>query len=136
LAIVLAVSFASWAISPASIEEGLSTRPILPTQSILWVSPAHGEENVSLDRPIVIASSEPMNSSSISWTIIPPVTESGYSWSNGSSVLTISHDPFAPWSQYTVLFMGAPDPGGVPNPWSFRTVAVLLPAENLEIKRI
>ena len=137
LAVATAISFAIFVAPQSGIHEDLAGFPIVPTQSILWVMPAHGEENVSFDRPIVIAISEPMNSSSIIWSITPLVSEYDDSWSNDGSILTVSHAPFRPSTQYMVLlvFPGG-DPGDVPNPWSFRTAALLLPAENLDIKRV
>jgi hypothetical protein len=132
LAVVLAFSFALVAAAPAETREDLSPRPILPTQSILWVSPEHGEENVSLDRPIVIAFAEPINFSSIVLLIVPFVGNLSFWW-NGSAFLTVFHTPFWECTLYSISIDFAGDPGGVANPWSFRTVCLLLPAENLEI---
>lgn len=137
LAVVLTVFSVTVTVWLPVSPHGLSAPPALPSQAILWVQPAHGEENVSLDRSIVIAFSEPMNSSSIMLMTIPPLMDMTFTWT-GVNILTVDHAPFLECILYRIFidWVGEPDSGDVPNPWSFRTVCLLLSGDDLDLDPI
>ncbi len=93
--------------------------------------PALGKANVTLTWDIIVDFSEPMNVSSVKWTIDPNITLS-QGWSSGDARLTLSHaDLFKQCIPYTVQITQGEDkyalpllPGSKPNPWSFTTVCI------------
>jgi hypothetical protein len=95
---------------------------------ILETTPADGDYNVPVDTDIVVRFNEPMDASSVAWTITGGVALTG-TWDGSESVLTLSHDaPFESCTGYTARIPSGKDkaglpliPGPVPNPWSFTT---------------
>lgn len=100
---------------------------------ILVTDPSHGEEWVPTDRNISIRFSEPMNTSSVFWTVTPDPGPGGWSqsWYDNDMLLVLSHSfPFAEATLYVVIVIDAQDksgqhliPGPVPNSWEFYTGA-------------
>jgi len=121
----------------------LFTTKVIQPVIVATVPMASSIDN-SLNAPIVITFSEPMNTSTC-WPyvtidpVLPPTLAfDGHSWSVGDTVLTMTHSvPFAQFTTYTVE-VPANDPArpcldktGVPlgfgfaaNPWSFTTFAI------------
>jgi len=100
---------------------------------IASTNPALGDSNVALTAPIIVDFSEPMNTTSVKWTINPNLTLS-QGWTIGDARLTLSHtNPFTQCIPYTVNITQGADkyglpllPGSKPNPWSF-TIACINP---------
>jgi hypothetical protein len=94
-------------------------------------NPALGQADVSLTANIVVDFSEPMNTTSIQWTIDPNITLT-QGWSMGDARLTLSHvEDFKQCIPYTVEITEGEDksglpliPGSKPNPWSFTTACI------------
>lgn len=80
------------------------------------------------DLPINVTFSEPMNKTTVNWTINPHIDLTP-SWSQNDTYLTLSHtDGFNEMMVYTVHITQGEDvegsslvPGPVPNPWTFST---------------
>lgn len=117
-------------LSSPSIEIGgsFSAPPTEPTGLILWVSPAHGEQNVSVYRPIVIAFALPQEELSIVLVSAPPIADLSYEWTN-DTIVTFSHLPFAECATHSIFLDAVPGTalGDIPNPWSFTTGRRLAP---------
>jgi len=104
----------------------ISTYPVITA-----TNPALDDANVSLTANIVVDFSEPMNQTSVKYTIDPLVTLSP-GWSNGDAKLTLSHtDPFTQCTPVTVEVTNGTDKVGnplmpdlKPNPWTFTTVCI------------
>ncbi len=98
---------------------------------IIDTDPYSGQMDVPLDYNITVWFSEPMDTGSVVFQIMP-VLPVDTSWSVNDTVLTISHAvPFLECEIITVEFMFGKDkegndfiPGPFPNPWSFMTVCV------------
>jgi parallel beta-helix repeat protein len=96
---------------------------------ITLTSPADTEANVQLDADIIVTFSEAMDTSSINYICIPDPGGWSQSWSNGDTVLTLSHNPFENATTYTFNINAGRDvagndivTGAVSNPWSFTTI--------------
>jgi len=89
---------------------------------ILSTDPKDGEENVGLNRPIIVTFSEVMNTATITVSIIPSVVIFSMIWTNGDTVLTMFHALFEMCTAYgvSIMYPGL-NPGPVPNPWQFTT---------------
>jgi len=95
---------------------------------IIDTDPFDGQTQVPPDLPINVTFSESMNTSSVSWTIVPNIALTP-SWSQNDTLLTLSHaEHFVMMTMYTVTITAAEDvegnsliPGPVPNPWPFST---------------
>ncbi|MFQ6107197.1 MAG: Ig-like domain-containing protein [Thermoplasmata archaeon] len=94
--------------------------------------PANNETNVSVYHPISIRFSEPMDTSSLSWTIAPdPGGWDPGTWLENDTLVVLNHlNPFNQCTRYMVEVWDAADksgnplvPGPVPNPWTFVTTA-------------
>src|SRR5437867_2795086 len=93
---------------------------------IATVDPPDGAFDVALDKVIAVTFSEPMNGTTVSWTITGGVPLTG-SWNANRDVLSLGHAAsFQPCTLYTVEISGGKDdqglplvPGPVPNPWTF-----------------
>ncbi len=122
--VVLSLAFGFMAWSPAgrgvpSLPAAMAA-PANSTAFIVSSYPEDGAVNVSLGSPIVVAFSEPMNTSMVSWTITPAILLVP-TWDLTDTILTLAHPAaFAACTLYTVGFPGLA-PGPVPNPWSFLT---------------
>jgi len=108
------------------------TGPVAPY--ILSTDPVDDEECVPLWKNITVIFSETMNTSSLTWTIIPDPDPFGWSivWSStykSDDTVILKHaSPFAEATKYNIsiaaedLYGNPLDPSmGVPNPWSFST---------------
>ncbi|MCJ2563406.1 MAG: Ig-like domain-containing protein, partial [Candidatus Thermoplasmatota archaeon] len=98
-----------------------------------WItntSPSDGDVDVLLDALIIVDFSEPMDTATLFYTIVPDPGGLSEAWSNGDMTLTIDHTPFGECTEYTVTILaqdlqGQPLAAGpVPNPWSFTTVCL------------
>ncbi len=103
-----------------------STRP-----AVASTDPADGATDVPLGKPVTITFSEVMNQSAeiLAITFSPAISSPVYGWSG--NVLTISHNPFAACTRYTVTVgtgvKDASDPGNdlaAAYSWSFTTVCL------------
>ncbi|MCK4456767.1 MAG: Ig-like domain-containing protein [Thermoplasmata archaeon] len=99
---------------------------------IVQTEPCDGELVSDMNRNITVLFSESMNTSSVSFYIVPDHswvwTES---WHQSDTLLVLEHsDPFVEVVLYTVTVVGADKsglflvPGPVPNPWTFATTCV------------
>jgi hypothetical protein len=100
---------------------------------IVQTEPANGEIETDVYRNITVLFSEPVNTSSVSFTFVPdhPGWVWTETWFQNDMLLVLEHsEPFAELMQYTVTVDGADKsgeplaPGPVPNPWSFATTCV------------
>jgi hypothetical protein len=89
---------------------------------ILSTDPYDGEQNVGLNRQIVVTFSQRMDSAMLTVNVIPSLTFTP-DWDFGFIVLTMIHAaPFQTCTNYRVTIGGVSlDPGPVPNPWQFTT---------------
>ncbi|MFQ5883852.1 MAG: Ig-like domain-containing protein [Thermoplasmata archaeon] len=95
---------------------------------IIETNPSDGEVVNRPDLPINVTFTEPMNKTTVNWTINPHIDLTA-SWSQNDTHLTLSHtDDFNELTMYTVHVMQGEDvegnslvPGPVPNPWTFST---------------
>ena len=84
--------------------------------------------SVVLDAPVWVRFSEPMNTSSVRWSITGGITLAG-TWNANETELTLTHaTPFTSCTAYTAQIKAGTDkigiglgPGPVPNPWMFAT---------------
>jgi hypothetical protein len=100
---------------------------------IVSTDPIDGETNVPQDYNVTIVFSEPMDTPTVVFQIMPglPFT---MTWSGGDTILTISHtDPFIECQLYNAGISDGldlegypliPGPSPVPNPWTFTTECV------------
>jgi hypothetical protein len=94
--------------------------------TIIWTSPVDGEMDVAVNRAISIGFSEPLNQSSLAWTINPVVGNWSEIWAPASVTLSHSVD-FETCQLYTVTVVYFKSlfevPGsGLPVIWAFTTV--------------
>jgi len=101
---------------------------------IVQTEPGDSELVTDLDRNITVLFSEPMNTSSVSFFIVPD--HGGWVWTENwfqnDTLLVLEHSaPFVELIQYLAGISQATDksgnplvPGPVPNPWSFATTCV------------
>jgi hypothetical protein len=113
------------AVFPATIRVDPDAAPDPP--ELTGTSPADGSTSVPLTRTVTITFSKAMDTSSVSYTIEPSVSGLSESWSDGDTVLTLSHDPFTAATAYTVTVTAASDTEGqaltnAPFSWNFTTV--------------
>jgi hypothetical protein len=104
---------------------GASTSATTPP-SLTGTSPGDGSTDVPLDKPVIITFSRAMDTTSVAYEFAPTVGGLSESWSNGDTVLTLSHDLFAADTSYTVTVTAASDTEGqaltnAPFSWSFTT---------------
>lgn len=102
------------------------TQCINPT--ITATDPPQGMMDVPLNATVIVDFSEQMNTTSVSWTIVPAIASTG-AWSIGDTRLTISHvADFPQCTMHTVNVSGKDLaglpllPGAAPNPFEFHTV--------------
>jgi parallel beta-helix repeat protein len=105
----------------------------LVAPEISFTKPADKEINVTRDANIEVTFSEAMNTTSINFICTPDPGGWSENWSNGDTVITFSHDPFAFETLIDFYIIGGEDLSGndldsglVPNPWSFTTVRELV----------
>ena len=96
---------------------------------IVSTDPADGSTDVGLWEPVVVTFSEPMNTTSVTWSAAP---DPGFApdWSDENRTLTLDHAaPFVRSTTHSIEISGQDGegeplgPGPVPNPWTFTTVA-------------
>ncbi len=95
---------------------------------VLAVSPADGIEDVAVDATIVISFSEAVNAATLAFSAQPDPAGWSASWSQGGSVVSLSHDPFAYETTYVLTITAADDLAGnplanAPYDWQFATAA-------------
>lgn len=95
---------------------------------VVTTDPPDGAMDVPLDQVVTVAFSEPMNGTTVAWTITSGIGLAG-SWNANRDVLTLSHaTSFQPCTLYTVEIASGEDDQGLPlvggpvtNPWTFFT---------------
>lgn len=104
-------------------------RSPVPPQ-ITYTSPADVATGVLVNAPIVIGFSEPINTSSFTYTCVPDPGNWTVAWNATNDTVTLTHDNFATSTSYTFTVTAANDmtgnplaAGAVPNPFSFTTSA-------------
>ncbi len=100
---------------------------------IVSSDPYDGEIDVAWDRDVIVVFSEPMDTGSVVFQILPMISFST-AWSANDTILTVSHtDPFLECELYSAGISDGtdidgngliPGPSPVPNPWSFTTLCV------------
>ncbi|MGA1847896.1 MAG: Ig-like domain-containing protein [Thermoplasmatota archaeon] len=87
-------------------------------------------DNISVDAPIVIVFSDPVNRTTFEegFSITPPVSGLSFNYPQGGSVAVLQHDPFLPNTTYGVIIeggvlsaAGAPMREYAPYSWEFTT---------------
>jgi hypothetical protein len=101
---------------------------------IVWTDPLHMGLDIPLYSPITVKFSKEMDTSSLSWSLIPqaPGTLWYEYWYENDTLLVIeSPTPLAEGVQYEMHILSARDksgamlvPGPAPNPWTFITVII------------
>ena len=96
---------------------------------ILATAPAEAASEVAITSSVVVTFSQPINTSTLAYTVTPDPGGFAAAWSAGNTRLTLSHAPLAYSQAYTVTLAaenmsGLPLAAGpAPNPWHFTTVA-------------
>jgi hypothetical protein len=117
------------ALTPGPVPNpwAFATMSQVPFIVVTW--PADGAVDVALDAAVVVTFSEPIDTATFTLTAIPDPGGWSATWTQGDTVVTLAHAPFAPGTAYT-LTVWAEDmqgqalvAGPVPNPWSFATAA-------------
>ncbi len=116
-----------WSFTTVSVTD--ATPP-----QVVSVTPVDGASGVSVNTPLTVNFSEPMNAPSLSYAVSPDPGGWEVVWdANGESV-TLSHTAFDFGVTYTVVVTGAEDLAGnalanAPYTWSFTTSVDLTPPE-------
>jgi methionine-rich copper-binding protein CopC len=99
-----------------------------PNPFLVFTVPADGDTGVSQTLDIMIQFSEPMNTASVTWNIVPFIPLTG-SWTGMNQILTLSHPGFPFLCGPNVVTITGNDVGGnplvpglVPNPFTFTPV--------------
>jgi hypothetical protein len=107
---------------------GVSYQWVIPDTTpptVVSVSPTNGQTGVLWDAPIVITFSEPVGPLSLNVLALPNPGAWLYDWNADSTVVTITHAPFAPGSTYQFSFTVNDASGNAlatPFQWSFTTL--------------
>jgi parallel beta-helix repeat protein len=103
--------------------------------TITLSSPSDGSVDVDIQGNVTVSFSEAMNTTSVTFTCSPDPGGWSVSWSAGDTVATFSHDDFDNSFTFSFQIISGKDlagnnliAGGVPNPWSFTTVANIPPS--------
>ncbi len=119
---------------------GWSFLTLCPNPYMVSTVPADGAMDVELNADVEIEFSEPMDTSTVTWTIDPDPGGWSQGWASNDTILTLSHaNLFDHGSTYTFEVTSGQGndgfpliPGLVPNPWSWTTKArPLAPPTNL-----
>jgi subtilisin family serine protease len=98
----------------------------IPPQ-IVATEPVSGAVDVPLDASVVITFSEPISTTTLSYTCVPDPGEWAETWNDLGTVVTLTHDLMTYATVYTVTVEAAEDLAGnplaAPYPWSFTTAA-------------
>jgi parallel beta-helix repeat protein len=122
-------------LSPSTVPNPWSFATVgdIIAPQISSTSPANNEVNVDPDLNIQVIFNEAIDPSSLNYICTPNPGGWFESWSDGNTVVTLSHDPFAIGTTYTFYVTSGKDisgndlsPGVVPNPWSFTTLRDLV----------
>ncbi len=95
---------------------------------IVLTDPEHDATGVPVDKVIVVTFNEPMNTTTVTWTIAPDVNLTD-SWNAARTVLSLTPDPaLFPLAPHVVEITSGEDDAGltlagglIPNPWLFFT---------------
>lgn len=95
---------------------------------IVGTWPADSSKDVAINAPIKIGFSEPMNTSSLAFTCYPDSGGWSETWNAANDTVSLSHNNFSYWTQYSFQVTQARDlegfnivPGCIPNPFIFKT---------------
>jgi hypothetical protein len=96
---------------------------------IVSTYPANAQTGIPLTASIWVNFSEPMDTSSLSFTLSPLITFNTPVWSNGDMTVRLDHaTPYTQNTLYTARVVAARNKtggnlvgGGAPNPWTFRS---------------
>jgi methionine-rich copper-binding protein CopC/protocatechuate 3,4-dioxygenase beta subunit len=98
--------------------------------TITTTSPVNMATGVATNQDVVITFSEPINTGTFAYTIVPNPFGWIWTWSAGDTVVTGSHLDFAASTTYNMTVTAADDlagnplgPGAVANPWNWTTGA-------------
>ncbi|UCE38603.1 MAG: tandem-95 repeat protein [Thermoplasmata archaeon] len=102
--------------------------------TIILTSPQDVAVDIALTADVVVSFSEIISTASVAYLCTPDPGGWSFVWSAGHTVATFSHDDFDKSTDYTFQIISAKDmagnnlvAGGIPNPWSFTTVANMPP---------
>jgi methionine-rich copper-binding protein CopC len=98
---------------------------------LLSTTPADSATGVALDQSVIIEFSEEMNTGTVTWTPLPDPGGWVDTWNTPTNdILTLTHNAFAYYTQYTVQIDGEDVGGdtmrtdiGAPNPFTFWTIS-------------
>jgi parallel beta-helix repeat protein len=106
-------------------------------------SPFSNEFDINPDAEIVVVFSEAIDPTSLGYMCSPDPGGWSEIWSNGDTVVTLSHSSFTMDAFYTFQITAARDISGndlvsgpVPNPWSFTTIGDVVPPEIITISPV
>lgn len=114
------------------------TAPVCPPV-VLWTQPTHMSLNVPPTQDIKVKFSKPMNTTffdTSGFNLRPDKSPYTYTWSEGDTNVTITHQTFVMCEWYNASAIGKDKdgtfviPGPVPNPWTFRADCVRGPKVN------
>ncbi|MFZ5365214.1 MAG: Ig-like domain-containing protein [Patescibacteria group bacterium] len=92
---------------------------------IISYSPTDNATNVSIDSPLVVDFSEPINTGSLTGTISPDPGNWVNNWSNGDKRVSMTHDQYLYFTQYVITNGTVDDTAGNSmggfNGWDFTT---------------
>jgi VCBS repeat-containing protein len=115
-------------LSGAPVEWSFTTISTTDTTSptLVAVSPPNGAEDVAAGETVVITFSEAIDSSSLTYSATPDPGGWSAAWSNNGIAATLSHNPFASQTMYTVTVTAANDLAdnplaNAPYAWHFGT---------------
>ncbi len=106
--------------------------------TVVSVSPVNGATDVVRNVPLVIDFSEPMQTGSVTVSIVPAVTGLVKAWGLFDTRLTLNHNAFAASTRYTVTVTGSDlvgNPMTVPYMWTFTTGAEIAPEADLALHK-
>jgi hypothetical protein len=93
--------------------------------TVVSVSPAKGAVDVLWNTPIVITFSEPVGPLSLKFLALPDPGTWFYDWNDDSTIVTITHAPFAPGATYQFSFTASDassNPMAATFRWAFTTL--------------
>ena len=104
-----------------------ATATVTAPPFIVDTSPQDGIAGVAVAAPLIITFSEPMNTSSLQYSVSPDPGGWSLDWSPDRRMLTMNHSDWSVPQTYSVTINARDDSneslvaGPVPNPWSFTT---------------
>ena len=97
---------------------------------LIWAQPANNTKDVPLDQDIILKFSLPINTSTLSFFMLPDAEPYDYSWSENDTNVTITHSAFVPCQAYKASISALDKngnplvPGPTPSLWTFTAVCV------------